>query len=1025
MQDKKKSDAPQSRAYVAPEPKNEEDPQFSFSVVCEVPEDQAWFADSGAGRHMCNRRDWYSEYSVLSKKIPVHSASGHTIFAIGSGTVPIDSLVEGKWLSGVLTEVLYVPELSQNLISVGALTDHGYEAKFTHGGMTVYRGDKVVAVGSRRDRRLYKMMCRVAIKEKIQANSADTGAQTIDVWHERFGHANYHTLQEAIKHDSLIGFKVKGGLESASDCRACHMGKQARKTIHPSAKRASDCGELVYFDICGPMSVEGPRGEKWLAVFVDDCSGFLMVIPLKKKSGICKAMETVLIEALVTKHPVQAVQSDNALEFKSEEMGRLLRKHNVQQRFSTPYVPAENGRVERQHRTVVESARSMLHAAQFPKFLWAEACKAAGYIRNRVPLQRLDWKTPYELWHGQRPSVANLRIWGSKGEVFVEESKRDKFDRKTETGSLVGYGHSKSYYMWLSGTMTIKLSRDVSFSETALCVTPVTAGDPGEDLGVFLEAKRTDVTVEKELDEGLPWEPAFVVEECPTTLSEALRSGDAEKWQEAADSEYKSLMRNETWTLVDPPSGANVIKSKWVFRVKVHPNGTVDRYKARLVVKGCSQKSGVDYFDTYSPVTKLTSVRCLLSIAAVHDLEIVQCDVTTAFLYGWLDEDIYMRQPEGYDDQSGRVCKLQKALYGLKQAPLQWNKRITAVLKQLELKAVSADPCVFIRERDGLYFALYVDDGLCIAKSSDVIEEFLTSLEKTFKMTRGSAECFIGIEISRDRQARSIKLNQRGYLKKVLERFSMLDCNPAETPGSIDVVLRKNVDSNGNPKEPHKVPFRQLIGSLLFAAVATRADLAYNVNQLSQFLENPSEDHWRAAKRVLRYIKKTMDLGIVYKPCESPDTLIAYSDSSWASEIDSRKSITGVCLMLNGGIVSWRSKKQSLVADSTMYAEYIAAHACTREVVWFRRLLEGLRLQQTSATVLYLDNAAAESLVVNPVHHERSKHVDIKFHYTREKFASREIRVEHIASMDQLADIFTKILPVKRFETLRRLIGLE
>ena len=517
----------------------------------------------------------------------------------------------------------------------------------------------------------------------------------------------------------------------------------------------------------------------------------------------------------------------------------------------------------------------------------------------------------------------------------------------------------------------------------------------------------------------------FAAEECPTTLAEAMASRDAEKWKQAAESEYNSLMENKTWKLVARPAGANVIKSKWCFKVKYRPDGSVERYKCRLVVKGCSQVEGVDYFETYSPVSKMASIRCLLSLAAANDLEMAQCDVTTAFLYGDLHENIYMAQPEGFTDKTDRVCKLQKSLYGLRQAPLQWNRKIAGVLEQLGMSPCSSDPCVYRRKEDKLLFALYVDDGLCLAPKMKVIDDFLSSLQKVFKMTRGQADCFIGIEIERDRKAKTIKLHQTAYVRKLLERFSMESCNPASTPHCGDQVLKRNVDENGEKLEPCQAPFRSLVGSLMYAAVGTRTDVAHVVSQLSQFLENPSKEHWISAKRVLRYLKATIDLGIVYSAGTKKNTLIAFSDASWASDPETRRSVSGVCLMMNGGVVDWKSKKQTLVTDSTTYAEYVAAHAGTRLVVWFRRLLQELGFEQELPTVLFLDNAAAEHLVMNPVSHERTKHFDVKFHYIRERYEKGDVDVKHVSTQDQLADMLTKNLVARKLERLRAAVGIR
>ena len=1052
---------------------------FLFSAHLSSGCSEDWLVDTGAGKHMCNRRDWFSDYSVLSKQIPVLTASGHYIYGVGIGSVPLESFVNGECIRATLTNVLHIPEVQQNLISIGKLADRGFEAHFTGSGLKIVRNKRVVAVGVREGEKLYRLKCRVVAEKTVHASSVVTGPQPLNVWHERFGHANYHTIKAAIRHGAVSGLQVVEELSPVSPapeifCEACCLGKQARFPIPCSTRRASACGELIHFDTCGPMSVGSLTGCRYLAVFVDDASGYLFVYPMKTKGDIIDVVPKVLVEVASAGHQLRVLQSDNAAEFKSSKMTALLDKYLVKQRFTTPFVAAENGRVERQNRTIVEAARAMLATANLPKMFWAEAAMAAGYIRNRVPLKRLEWKTPYELWHGKKPSVEHLRIWGSVGYVRIEDHKRDKLDFKSERRILVGYDdRSKTFRMWLPGTRHVKASRDVRFVETIpkrsftfdiSGSNPLSASEERypvenssaqsvkrdfQDLNSSTSRSPYPKRVEREAagvarvkiqnianeetiddEEWLRTETAFSCDfaystkECPQTFQEAMNSSDANLWRKATDSEYESLMSNETWDLVEKPIGANVIKSMWVFRIKYRPDGSVEKYKARLVAKGCSQKAGIDFFETYSPVTRLTSVRCILSLVAANDLEMVQCDVVTAFLYGDLTEDIYLRQPEGYEDESGRVCKLRHSLYGLRQAPLQWNKKISGVLQQLNLEPCSADPCVYVRKSDNLVFALFVDDGLCAAPSMQIIEDFLENLQRSFKMTHSKVACYIGIEIQRDREKKTVKIHQKSYLSKVLEKFSMLDCNSVNSPCLVDQQLKRNVDGDGRLLEPYNVPYRQLIGSLMYAAVATRPDIAYIVNQLSQFLESPSKAHWQCAKRVLRYIKGTIDKGITYSVGGQLNQLIAYSDASWASEPESRKSVTGIVLMLNGGIIGWKSKKQTVVTDSTTYAEYVAAHSCSRDVVWLRRLLEDLNYEQSSSTCLFLDNAAAELLITNPVFHERSKHVDVKFHYVREVFERGEIAIQHVSTRAQLADFLTKSLAGEKLNVLLKQVGL-
>lgn len=413
----------------------------------------------------------------------------------------------------------------------------------------------------------------------------------------------------------------------------------------------------------------------------------------------------------------------------------------------------------------------------------------------------------------------------------------------------------------------------------------------------------------------------------------------------------------------------------WIYRIKSTPNGSVNKYKARLVIKGCSQKAGIDYNETFSPVARFESIRILLSLAAVKDYEIVQFDIKTAFLYGDLNEEIFMTQPEGFENGSGQVCKLKKSLYGFKQAPRQWHEKFDSSLKQLGLKSTDYDSCVYTMENDSLYLVLYVDDGLIIGKSKTAINCLLTKLQNKFEITTTLDNYYLGLEIERDREKKIIRVHQSMYTKSILKRFKMDSANAISVPADVHTILKRNIDNNGQLGPVVDVPYRQVIGSLMYLAIGTRPDITFAVNNLSQFLERPSNEHWNAAKRVLKYLRSTIDIGIKFSSSNYPNVLTAYSDADYGSCVDSRKSISGVILMLNNGPVIWSSRKQSIVATSTTEAEYIAAHDASKEVVWARGFLKQLNVEQVRPTILYCDNAAAEKLIKNPVYHKRTTFV--------------------------------------------------
>ena len=402
-------------------------------------------------------------------------------------------------------------------------------------------------------------------------------------------------------------------------------------------------------------------------------------------------------------------------------------------------------------------------------------------------------------------------------------------------------------------------------------------------------------------------------------------------------------------------------------------------------------------------------------------------DVKSAFLNGTLEEEIYMQQPEGFVDRNHpeMVCLLKKTLYGLKQSARCWNKVLDEYLKSKGFIRSSADPCMYIRiSCDGtkvVIIAVYVDDTIIVSNDMDVLNSEKRSLHRRFDMDdRGIVHYILGMRIRRHEQSKTLTIDQSQYLSNVLKRFGFEDCKPVATPMENKRLMK--IDENDEPLETKE--YQALVGSLLYSAICTRPDLCAAVSILSQFMSGPGPEHWVAAKRVLRYIKGTLSLGLCF---ESNNGLIlhGYSDSDWAGDTVDRKSRSGYVFMLGGATISWMSKKQSVVASSSTEAEYIALSIAGQEATWLRRLLGSLNQNQTKETVLYGDNMGAIHLSKNPKDHARTKHIDIRFHFIRDMLESGDIILNYIESRENVADTFTKPLPRNMFEYLRDSMNLK
>ena len=517
----------------------------------------------------------------------------------------------------------------------------------------------------------------------------------------------------------------------------------------------------------------------------------------------------------------------------------------------------------------------------------------------------------------------------------------------------------------------------------------------------------------------------YLVEDTPTTISEAYSSPDADLWKEAVRSEMESIMSNGTWEVVDRPYGCQPIGCKWIFKKKLRPDGTIERYKARLVAKGYTQKEGEDFFDTYSPVARLTTIRTLIAVAASYGLIIHQMDVKTAFLNGELDEEIYMDQPEGFiaDGQENKVCRLIKSLYGLKQAPKQWHEKFDNTLTAAGFVVNESDTCVYYRYGGGesVMLCLYVDDILIFGSNLNVIEEVKNLLSSNFEMKDlGEADVILNIKLVREADG-GVTLLQSHYVEKVLSRFGFSDCDPAPTPYDPSVLLRKN-----RRIARDQLTYSQIIGSLMYLASATRPDISYAVSKLSRFVSKPGDDHWRALERVLRYLKGTMTYGIHYTG--NPKVLEGYCDANWISDADELYATSGYVFLFGGGAVSWKSCKQTILTKSTMEAELAALDTAGAEAEWLRDFLLDLPVVEKPIPAISMncDNQTVITKVNSSRNNMKStRHVKRRLKSVRKLKNSGVITVDYVHTSNNLADQFTKGLSRNVIESASREMGMR
>jgi hypothetical protein len=498
----------------------------------------------------------------------------------------------------------------------------------------------------------------------------------------------------------------------------------------------------------------------------------------------------------------------------------------------------------------------------------------------------------------------------------------------------------------------------------------------------------------------------------PSCFSKAVTDP---RWLTAMSQEFDALVGNGTWTLCPRPPRHNVIHNKWVYKIKQRPDGSIDRFKARLVAKGFEQLSGVDYTDTFSPVIKPSTIWIILAMAVHFHWPIRQLDVSNAFLHGTLLEEVYMEQPQRFisNEHPDFVCRLRKSIYGLKQAPRAWFTCLSSSLLELGFTASLVDSSlfIFIHGTVKVFMLIYVDDIVLTGTHMHALTALITQLQKKFPVKDlGPLGFFLGIQATRCPD--SLHLCQAKYIRDLLHRTNMLGAKPATSPCPAGAKLSK---FDGDPLLDF-TEYRQVVGALLYCTL-TRPEIAFSVNQLCQHMHSPSTTHWTAAKRVLRYLKNTADHGLLYKP--GSFHLQAYSDSDWAGSPDDRRSTSGFGVFLGNCLVSWSAKKQAVVSRSSTEAEYRSLALTTAKLFWLRMLFKELCIPLLAAPTLWCDNLSALALASNPVFHARTKHIEVDYHFIREKVLNGDISIRFISTHDQVADIFTKGMSSARFSFLK------
>jgi hypothetical protein len=1021
--------------------------------------------DSGCTRTMWKDRAMFeTSPNYRECRIDVRVGDGFIIQGKGMGNV---TLFSKSGLPVIIPDCLWVPELKLNLVSVSHLDSEGFTTTFQGGTAAIARDGLEVLSGTRRSN-LYHLDMNAPISVEAHVTS--------DVIHKRLGHFAARKLKRLFSLVDGLDEIAVGKLPLVINCESCICATSKRSAFPLSKTVVSRILELLHMDLAGPAEVTSLGAKRYMLIIADDHSRYYHTILLNRKSeAFDRAKEWIALQERRTGLKVKRIRTDGGGEFVGAAWKSYYAERGIAHETTVPYSAEQNGRAERAVGIVKNGTRTYLIESGLSKSYWGAAAVNFTYTRNMITTAANPGITPYEMFLGKKPNVGHLRVFGCVAWVHIpKETRKGAWSPRARKMVFVGYAWEQGTKGWVFYDPE-KRERVVSIHTTFWENVPWSKRNLDPDMRLFeddgddvleIEARHISepVDVSPDPDMVMPVTPrrSSRPRQAPIRLGQYANAAQVDAFQELAcllsmnlhqptldvilelayhasaeqdhrhprflpakRKELNSMFENQVWELVPLPPGERAIGSRWLCSDKLLADlSTME--KARLVVLGHLQRAGKDYQEIFAPVLKMESVRLLLAMIVKYDMHFVQGDVKTAFLYGPLEEVVYMRQPPGFEEKGKEdwVCRLKKAIYGLHQAPRAFYKHITGVLLKAGFQSIHGDPSIFVRYKDGhrSFIGLYVDDAIIASTSSENIAETKDFLMQHFKMTwTETPKMLLGIQLERDRDAGTMRISQEHYADEILKTFNMENCTPKKYP-----MLKALPAHNGSskPAPDRRFPYLEFIGKLNYLARSTRPDLSFVASHLATFCSSYQEEHWEACKDVMRYIKGTMNASIVFRR-DTPSQPVGYSDADYATNPGDRKSVSGYGFMYAGGMISWRSKKQPVVAHSSSESELIALDAAAREGLWLASLFQQLSRPVQLPMQLWEDNQGTINVSKNPVNHVGMKHIDVRYFAIRNWIQENKLRVDYLQTSDMLADAFTKPLNGARLRTLCEAMGMD
>ena len=675
--------------------------------------------------------------------------------------------------------------------------------------------------------------------------------------------------------------------------------------------------------------------------------------------------------------------------------------------------------------------RTLLSQSSAPKGLWTEALLNVSFTYNVIPNSNQN-KSPFELLFGNKRDPGDLHVFGSIAYHHIPSELRSKFDLTSKKFVFMGYSdYHKAYRLYdpleskvifsrnvrvLDNVFYWKENKNEKSDESDNCNIDCSFDTDSSD--VFIDANISsddgnNQVVGDNVDEqvrrserenrGVPpdyYQAGLVLKnvvQVPKTYDEALKSEQSSKWNEAMDEEFESILKNDVYeeVLESEVCAKNIVGSRYNFSLKTNKDGEIERYKARLICQGFNQVKDVDYHDVYSPVTNFTTIRLVLTYAAVNNLNVTHLDVKTAFLNGELKENIYVEPPKRHK-KAGIIWKLKKSLYGLKQSSRCWSEKLNGILSDCGFNRSLNDRCLYIHPSKCIILVVYIDDILLCTKEDGDIQYVMECLSRDIEVKNlGPVSLFCGLEIKKVKNF--YRICQKKYIVDLIKAYDLEDARISQTPlGDFNIDIKS---------EPFDVESTQkIIGSLQYLSNRTRPDIAASVNVLSSKMHQPTRHVWECAKNILRYLKGTLDVDLSLGHHNS-NHLMIYTDADFGQSL-CRKSISGILIQYYGSTIGWISKKQRIVSISTAEAEYYAISMGVAEGLWVSRLICDIEKKQPQFHIRSDNQSAIRIFKDGPQRH--SKHIDIRREFILENILNNLCNISYIPSDQQISDFLTK-----------------